>query len=283
MNMKAWWIPMLFAITIELNNKLCHAKGDLSENSNESKGDLSKKSGESKEDTKENSDGSKGGRSGKSVESKGGLSKNSGESKGNRSGESGESKGDRSKISGESKGGPSKNSGESKEGSGACKYDLIFVLDMSSSIGPTGFEKTKDYVIEAVNKNKVGHGQTQIGVITFSDDAKMDIPLKQYKKKEKLIEAIRSIRWKGGVTNIFKGLNVVRLEGFTKKNGYRKKMEKIVILVTDGKSTNEQETHSEVELLESEGIKLFTKGISDDIDEEALRAIGDEVPEIDCF
>ncbi|VDI10126.1 Hypothetical predicted protein [Mytilus galloprovincialis] len=261
MNMKAWWIPLLFAITIELNNKLCHAKGDLSENSNESKGDLSKNSGESKEDTKENSDGSKGGRSGKSGESKGGLSKNSGESKG----------------------GLSKNSGESKEGSGACKYDLIFVLDMSSSIGPSGFEKTKDYVIETINKSKVGHEQTQIGIITFSDDAKMDIPLKQYKKKEKLIEAIRSIQWKGGVTNIFKGLNVLRLEGFTKKNGYRKKMEKIGILVTDGKSTNEQETHSEVELLESEGIKLFTKGISDDIDEEALRTIGDEVPEINCL
>ena len=90
---------------------------------------------------------------------------------------------------------------------------------MSSSLGPTVFEKTKDYVIETINKNKVGHGQTQIGIITFSDDAKMDLPLKQYKKKEKLIEAIRSIRWKGGVTNIFKGLNVLRLEGFTKKNG----------------------------------------------------------------
>ncbi|CAG2189810.1 COL21A [Mytilus edulis] len=225
--MKVWWILLLFAITIELNNKLCHAKGDLSENSNQSKGD--------------------------------------------RSGKSGESKGDRSKNSDESKGGRSKNSGESKEGIGACKYDLIFVLDMSSSLGPSGFEKTKDYVIETINKNKVGHEQTQIGIITFSDDAKMDIPLKQYKKKEKLIEAIRSIQWKGGLTNMFKGLNVLRLEGFTKKN------------VTDGKSTNEQETHSEVELLKSEGIKLFTKGISDDIDEEALRTIGDEVPEIDCF
>ncbi|XP_063447627.1 collagen alpha-1(XIV) chain-like [Mytilus trossulus] len=281
--MKAWWILLLFAITIELNNKLCHAKGDLSENSNESKGDRSKNSGESKEDTKENSGESKGGRSGKSAESKGNGSGKSGESKGDRSKNSGESKGGQSKISGESKGDISKNSGESKEGSGACQYDLIFVLDISSSLGPSGFEKTKDYVIETINKNKVGPGQTQIGIITFSDDAKMDIPLKQYKKKDKLIEAIRSIQWKGGVTNTFKGLNVLRLEGFTKKNGYRKKMEKIGILVTDGKSTNEQKTHSEVELLEFEGIKLFTKGISDDIDEEALRTIGDEVPEIDCL
>lgn len=71
--MKVWWILLLFAITIELNNKLCHAKGDLSENSNQSKGDRSGKSGESKGDRSKNSDESKGGRSKNSSESKEGI------------------------------------------------------------------------------------------------------------------------------------------------------------------------------------------------------------------
>ncbi|CAC5409630.1 unnamed protein product [Mytilus coruscus] len=204
--MKFWWKLLLFVITIELIDKNCHGKADLS-----------------------------------------------------------------------------KNSGQSKGENGACKYDIIFLLDMSSSVGPSGFEKAKDYVIETININELNYYPTQIGIITFSQDANMDIPLKQYKEKDKLIEAIRNIQWKGGVTNTLKGLNLLRLQGFTEENRYGEKITKIGIVVTDGKCTHPVATNAEAERVESNGIRLYSKGIGDDFDEEGLRNIGRLVPGTDCF
>ena len=53
-----------------------------------------------------------------------------------------------------------------------CKtvhYDLVFVLDSSSSVGKENFEKVRQWVANLVDTFEVGPERTRVGVVRYSD------------------------------------------------------------------------------------------------------------------
>jgi len=61
----------------------------------------------------------------------------------------------------------------------ACNInsDIFFVLDSSGSIGAQDFREVRSFVHEFVNSIRIGPDDNQVGVISFSDTARVDFYL----------------------------------------------------------------------------------------------------------
>lgn len=71
-------------------------------------------------------------------------------------------------------------------------------MDESGSIGDSDFVREKNFVTSLANGfTNFGPNGVQIGVITYSTDARLDIRLNQYSNKMDFINAVRRIRYAG--------------------------------------------------------------------------------------
>ena len=57
--------------------------------------------------------------------------------------------------------------------------DIIFILDASGSIGYDNFERMKSFLVSLVGVLDIG-GQTRVGLVQFSDNAKEVFSLNTY-------------------------------------------------------------------------------------------------------
>jgi len=58
--------------------------------------------------------------------------------------------------------------------------DVAFVIDSSGSIGDTNFDAMKVAVTQIINDLDMDTGRVKVGVITFSDNSKMEFELNRY-------------------------------------------------------------------------------------------------------
>jgi len=115
---------------------------------------------------------------------------------------------------------------------------------------------------------------TQIGVLTFSNDARMRFYLNQYRNRDDVIAAISRLNITLGDTNIADALRMARTELFSRQHGARPDVPKILILITDGTANiEERSTIPEANATKAAGIQIFTVGIGSEIKVEQLRAI----------
>ena len=71
-------------------------------------------------------------------------------------------------------------------------------MDESGSINDQDFKREKDFVAALANGfNNFGPNGVQMGVITYSTYANVDIKLHQYSNKAAFMNAVRNIRQKG--------------------------------------------------------------------------------------
>ena len=79
---------------------------------------------------------------------------------------------------------------------GGHPADVVFVLDVSSSIWPKHFrEHVLTFVHEVVDSLNVGEGaeHTRVGAVTFSDEVWLEFHLNQYMDKERLLERVGKV------------------------------------------------------------------------------------------
>ena len=55
--------------------------------------------------------------------------------------------------------------------------DIIFVLDVSGSIGRRTFNAVLEYIIAVTDMLEVRQDKTRVGIIKFSDDAQIELHL----------------------------------------------------------------------------------------------------------
>lgn len=100
------------------------------------------------------------------------------------------------------------------------KRDIVFLLDMSGSVGEYNFRTTMLNTVAKISNNfYIGPYNTQIGVDVFSTSAKTSIKLKDYRNGYSLNRAIRRIKYEGGYTNTYLGLNHVRRRSLSYRYG----------------------------------------------------------------
>ena len=116
---------------------------------------------------------------------------------------------------------------------------MIFVMDVSGSIGSHNYELMKEFSISVTDAFAIGPEQTKVGWINYNEAAWVVFDLNAYPDKTSLHQAIRNIEYTGGGRNIGTGLLELYNNGFTSAAGARTSLDVpwIAIVVTGGQSS----------------------------------------------
>ncbi|XP_059182339.1 collagen alpha-1(XIV) chain [Centropristis striata] len=79
--------------------------------------------------------------------------------------------------------------------------DIVFLVDESSSIGANNFIKMKDFIFRVATYFPViGPQGTQIAVVHYSDEPRIEFRLSDFKDRNSVLRALRELRYGGGNT-----------------------------------------------------------------------------------
>ncbi|KAM5172043.1 uncharacterized protein ACMZJ9_004893 [Mantella aurantiaca] len=151
------------------------------------------------------------------------------------------------------------------------KADIVFLVDESSSIGPSNFNKVKDFLYRIVSYfPKIGPQGTQIAIVQYSEEPRTEFHLNQHKDRNSILKAIRSMQYFGGNTKTGRGIGHVLKELFQVSKGMRPSSPHLIMLITDGRSQDNVMQPSRV--AHALGIRMIAVGVgAADMDE--LRGI----------
>lgn len=150
------------------------------------------------------------------------------------------------------------------------------MLDSSGSEGPTNFQKQLNFVSSFVNAFNIGRYGAQFSVVTFSNDATNQFWLRDHPSKYTLLPAIQKIPYRSGITNTHSALNFVKDNSFLNQNGGRDDAEHIVIVLTDGQSSNPAQTKTAAAALHASGAEVISVGIGTSVTKPELQTIASD-------
>ncbi|KAM7367132.1 hypothetical protein PAMP_015056 [Pampus punctatissimus] len=120
---------------------------------------------------------------------------------------------------------------------GKTKADIVILVDDSSSIGANNFNKMKDFIFRVATYFPViGPQGTQIAVVHYSDEPRIEFCLNEYKDRNSMLRALRQLRYGGGNTKTGKGISYVLQELFQESLGMRQDVAHVLVLITDGRA-----------------------------------------------
>ena len=149
---------------------------------------------------------------------------------------------------------------------------MCFILDSSGNTttkAKRNWKRTLQFVISATQTYYIRSEDTRVGLVIFSDKAKLVFPLNRYTNGKGVREAIMNTRYLGGEKNIKTGLLKTRTKCFDSTNGDRLNVRNVAILVTSGihNPTEESEiTFREAVALRKSGVAMVVIGISNRLD-----------------
>ncbi|XP_046851026.1 collagen alpha-6(VI) chain-like [Xenia sp. Carnegie-2017] len=112
--------------------------------------------------------------------------------------------------------------------------DILVLLDGSASVNDHDFKYFKNFVRLLVKSFTISHNGVQLGVIEFSDQPRLIIPLNKFYDEDQINNAIGSIQPSRGHSRIDAALEFARRVGFSLMNGARPSAHKTLVLLTDG-------------------------------------------------
>ncbi|XP_016535670.1 collagen alpha-1(XIV) chain-like isoform X2 [Poecilia formosa] len=149
-----------------------------------------------------------------------------------------------------------------KEVCKAAKADLVFLVDGSWSIGDDNFLKIIRFLYSTVGAlDRIGPDGTQVAIAQFSDDARTEFKLNSYGNKERLLDAINKISYKGGNTKTGRAIQHVKENIFTAEGGVRRGIPNVLVVLTDGRSQDDVNKVSKE--MQMSGYIVFAIGFAD--------------------
>ncbi|XP_060100442.1 collagen alpha-1(XIV) chain-like [Heteronotia binoei] len=151
------------------------------------------------------------------------------------------------------------------------RADIVFLVDESSSIGPSNFIKLKDFLFRIVSYfPKIGPEGTQIAVAQYSDEPRTEFQLNQYRDRNGVLKALKNLRYMGGNTKTGRGISYVLKEIFQASKGMRPTVPRTLVLLTDGQSQDDVVPPAQVAHII--GIRTIAVGVSG-ADPEELKSV----------
>ncbi|XP_037552098.1 collagen alpha-1(VII) chain [Nematolebias whitei] len=150
---------------------------------------------------------------------------------------------------------------------GKAKSDIVFLVDESSSIGVNNFIKMKDFIFRVATYFPViGPQGTQISLVHYSDEPRVEFRLSDFKDRNSVLRAIRGLRYGGGNTKTGKGISYVLQEVFQESLGMRHDVAHVLVLITDGRAQDDVMPPSRI--ARALGVSVLAVGVSNaDIEE----------------
>uniref|UniRef100_A0A3Q1JDE6 Collagen alpha-1(XXI) chain n=1 Tax=Anabas testudineus TaxID=64144 RepID=A0A3Q1JDE6_ANATE len=152
--------------------------------------------------------------------------------------------------------------------------DLVFILDGSWSVEDVNFELVKRWLVNITTGFNIGQKFTQVGVVQYSDDPVLEIPLGKYYSNRDLIKAMESIEYMGGNTRTGTAIQFAtdKLFGLSERGPLG--ISRIAVVLTDGKS--QDEVLKAAEAARKKGVILFAIGVGSETEEAELRDIANK-------
>ena len=120
----------------------------------------------------------------------------------------------------------------------------MFLLDESGSIGSAHFDQLKKKLLsDLVGSLDINSGHTRVGLVSFSTSVRTAFDLSEYASVASIQSAIRSLSYSAeGSTDSPAALAYVRTSMLTAASGARSTVPDVVVIFTDGQSTNQSAT-----------------------------------------
>jgi len=144
--------------------------------------------------------------------------------------------------------------------------DLVFVLGATSNVQGS-WSNILTFVNSIVNGLSISSSGVHVGVTTFSDNAQNPILLNTFTDKGQLMNAISSLSFLGGGSNLYSGLTAAQTTQFTTSNGDRSGVRNVVVFITgSASSTNNAQVIPAARLLEQQsGAKIYAIGATTNV------------------
>jgi len=120
-----------------------------------------------------------------------------------------------------------------------CPPDIVFVVDESGSIDSSEYALMKSFLSRLVGRLDIDSGGTRVGLVTFGSAVGTVFKFTDYTSSTSLQTAISSLSKAGGGTRTYSALAYVRTTLLTPEAGDRADVCNIVVVLTDGKSSND--------------------------------------------
>merc|ERR1719397_242426 len=149
--------------------------------------------------------------------------------------------------------------------------DLAFVVDGSGSIQQNGFDLSRQFVSEVLDRFTVSSSDTRIGIVQFSSSAQAEVTFSGGESAAFVHNALDSMNWMNGGTQTSNGIL------YTKDNLFinaRPDAAKVMIVLTDGASGDNSQVGAN--LARAEGITMMSVGVGSGIQFNELQSIADK-------
>ncbi|XP_078128529.1 uncharacterized protein col21a1 isoform X2 [Sander vitreus] len=152
--------------------------------------------------------------------------------------------------------------------------DLVFILDGSWSVEDVNFEIVKRWLVNITTSFNIGQKFTQVGVVQYSDDPVLEIPLGKHSSTKDLIKAMESIEYMGGNTRTGTAIKFATDKLFGLSERGPSGISRIAIVLTDGKS--QDEVLKAAEAARKKGVILFAIGVGSETEVTQLNDIANK-------
>ncbi|NWU70126.1 COCA1 protein, partial [Pterocles burchelli] len=126
---------------------------------------------------------------------------------------------------------------------GKFKADIGFLVDESSSIGQSNFNKVKDFLFRIISYfPKIGPEGTQVAVAQYSEEPRAAFHFNQHRDRNSVLRAVKGLSYAGGntKTGVYgRGITYMLKELFQSSKGMRPDFPHVMVLVTDGRSQDD--------------------------------------------
>ncbi|XP_039992553.1 collagen alpha-1(XII) chain isoform X1 [Xiphias gladius] len=166
--------------------------------------------------------------------------------------------------------------------------DVVLLVDGSYSIGLQNFAKVRAFLEVLVNSFDIGPSKVQISLVQYSRDPHTEFALNTHHDINAVVKAVRTFPYRGGSTNTGKAMAYVREKIFIPARGARQNVPRVMVLITDGKSSDSFKDAATN--LRNIDVEIFAVGVKDAVRSE-LEAIANppadthvyEVEDFDAF
>lgn len=162
----------------------------------------------------------------------------------------------------------------SASGCRTAPCDLVFILDGSWSVEDVNFEIVKRWLVNITTSFNIGQTFTQVGVVQYSDDPVLEIPLGKHFYTKDLIKAMESIEYMGGNTNTGTAIQFATDKLFGLSERGPSGISRIAVVLTDGKS--QDEVLKAAEIARKKGVILFAIGVGPETEVSQLQDIANK-------
>lgn len=136
------------------------------------------------------------------------------------------------------------------------------IVDNSGSV-ETVFIDEKEIAAKLVESLDISPTKTRVAMVQFNAQSEVVFPFNVYADGPSVAGAIRNVTQRGGATNVAAALNTAN-DQFSSLG--RSKVNKVVLLVTDGNSQNTiEDIQSAVSKLNASGVTVFAASASEQI------------------